>query len=31
MDIFWAIDEKTKEYVLKSCGFFVKNCQDLKK
>ena len=31
MDIFWAIDRKTKGYVLKSRIFFVKNCEDMKK
>ena len=31
MDIFLAIDRKTKGYVLKSRIFFVKNCEDMKK
>ena len=31
MDIFWAIDRKMKGYVLKSCIFFGKNREDIKK
>ena len=30
MYIFGAIDRKPKGYILKSCSFFVKNCQDTK-
>ena len=29
--MFWATDRKLKGHVLKSCSFFVKNCQDIKK
>ena len=28
--MFGAIDRKPKGYILKSCRFFVKNCQDTK-
>ena len=31
MDMFRAIDRKPKGRMLKSCMFFVKNCEDMKK
>ena len=30
MDIFQAIERIPKQHILKSCKFFVKNCQDIK-